>query len=100
MALGTLFGVLLCMAAFANDWFGVRSMVENDVRSALEDEDFEKELAWDLIARRREDDWPLMRDKDIDVWEAFQTDARPAVKPETDDLDPWEAFNDGGEGRA
>lgn len=85
MGLGIVLGALLCVGAFALDWFGVRSMVEQDIRDAYETPAADQ--VWDAFSRRREDHWPAIRknDPDIDVWEAFQA-------PQDDGIDPWEAF--------
>jgi hypothetical protein len=94
-SLGIATGVLLCVAAFALDWFGVRTMIEDDVRSALEDEHFDRD-AWDAFSRRREDDWPFIRrdDPDIDVWDVFSAPPKtdPGTGQEDPDADVWDAF--------
>ncbi len=96
MSLGVLLGALLVVGSFANDWFGVRTMIEKDVRAALKDEHFEKELAWEMLLKRREDEWPLMRDdSEFDPWEAFQSSPAPDPRPVNDEIDPWDVFGKG-----
>lgn len=88
LMLGTVLGALLVVGSFAMDWFGVRSMVEKDIREAMRDQD-----VWDAFQRRREDVWfdrPILDgDADIDVWDVFST--RREAAPEDDDV--WGAFS-------
>lgn len=99
IAIGTLFGALLCIAGFAWDWFGVRSMIEEDIRDAYRDASVDRD--WEILSRRREDDWPLLDERELDVWEAF---GEPAVDPGAGhDDDVWAAFSEDpekGQGRA
>lgn len=69
LMLGGVLGALFVVGSFAGNLFGIRTMLEEDIRSALESED-----VWDAFQRRREDVWPfdpVKDDPEVDVWDAF-----------------------------
>lgn len=93
MGLGIVLGALLCIGAFAYDAFGVRSMIEQDIRDAYDE--IGPDQVWDAFTRRKEDEWPQIRpgDPEIDAWDVFQSPAPERNRYEEDDFDPWTAFN-------